>query len=207
MAIEPRPPTLRQRQAQATRDEIVAAARRLFAQHGYVDTSVAQIAEEAGVAVQTVYKSMHTKGALLMALVDAIDDEAEVPALQAELASTTDPPELVRACVKLTRQIHERCGDIIRALASAAPVDADAAAALAEGERRHREGTGRLARRLHALGALRDGISAADAGVRISLLTSHHAYDELVGDRGWSHDKAAAWAERALTTQLLREVG
>jgi hypothetical protein len=63
------------------------------------------------------------------------------------------------------------------------------------------------ARRLHALGALRDGISAADAGAQISLLTSHHAYDELVGDRGWSHDEAAAWAEHALTTQLLREAG
>ena len=130
----PKPPTLRQRQAAATRGAIVAAARRLFAQHGYVDTPVAQIAEEAGVAVQTVYKSMGTKRAILMVLVEAIDEEAEVPALGAGIAAATDPTEIVRAGVKLTRQMNERCGDIIRALASAAPVDADAAAALAEGD-------------------------------------------------------------------------
>lgn len=200
----PSPPTLRQRQAQATRDEIAAAARRLFAERGYLDTSVAEIAQEAGVAVQTVYKSMRTKAAILMALLDAIDAEADVPALQAGIAAATDATELVRAGVTLTRQMNERCGDIIRALASAAPVDADAATALAEGERRHRDGTGDLARRLDALGALRDGISAEDAAVQLSLLTSRHAYGELVGDRGWSFDAAAAWIERALMTRLLR---
>ena len=199
-----KPPTLRQRQAQATRAAIVAAARRLFAQHGYVETSVAEIAEEAGVAVQTVYKSMGTKAAILMALVDAIDEEADVPALGAGIASATDPAELVRAGVRLTRQVSERCGDIVRALASAAPVDADAAAALAEGERRHRDGTASLARRLDALGALREGVSAEDAGVQISLLTSRHVYDELVRDRGWSYDKAAQWIEQTLTARLLR---
>jgi len=200
----PKPPTLRQRQAAATRGAIVAAARQLFARQGYVETSVMEIAEEAGVAVQTVYKSMGSKRAILMALVEAIDEEAEVPALRAGIASVTDPTELVRAGVKLTRQISERCGDIVRALASAAPVDADAAAALAEGERRHRDGTAGLARRLHALGALREGISAEDAGVQISLLTSRHAYDELVVDRGWGYDKAAMWIEHTLTARLLR---
>ena len=83
-------------------------------------------------------------------------------------------------------------------------MDADAAAALAEGERRHRAGTANLARRLHKLGALREGISAEDAGVQISLLTSRHAYDELVVDRGWGYDKAAMWIEHTLTARLLR---
>ena len=197
--------TLRQRQAQATRSDIAAAARRLFEQGGYVDTSMAQIAEEAGVAVQTVYKSMGSKAAILMALVDVIDEEADTHALQADLVSARDAGALVRAGVRLTRQIQERCGDIIRAIASAAPVDADAAAVLAEGERRHRDGTAALARRLHALGALRDGVSAEDAAVRFSLMTSRHAYGELVGDRGWSFDQAAAWIERSLTTELLRD--
>ena len=198
-----RPGTLRQRQAQATRGDIAAAARRLFAERGYADTSVAQIAEEAGVAVQTVYKSMGSKAAILMALVDVIDDEADVRGLEANLASARDAGDVLRAGVTLTRQMQERCGDIIGAIAGAAAVDADAAAVLAEGERRHRDGTAALARRLHALGALGDGISAEDAAVRFSLLTSRHAYRELVADRGWSYDEAAAWIERTLTSDLL----
>ena len=163
---------------------------------------MAEIAEEAGVAVQTVYKSMRTKAAILMALLDVIDEEAEVPALQADIAAATDAAELIRAVVKLTRQMNERCGDIIRALASAAPVDPDAAAGLAEGERRHRDGTGGVARKLDGLGAL--AVSAEDAAVQFSLLTSRHAYDELVRERGWSYDQAAEWIERTLTERLLR---
>ena len=41
--------------ADQTRRESLEAARRLFAERGYVGTSVADIAAEAGVAVQTIY--------------------------------------------------------------------------------------------------------------------------------------------------------
>jgi AcrR family transcriptional regulator len=203
MTSSPRP-TLRRRQAEATRREIVGAARRLFAEHGFVDTSVAQIAEEAGVAVQTVYKSMGSKRALLMALVDAIDEEAELPVLRAQLDAADDGPGLVHGVVAVTRAFPERCGDIISALSSAARVDPDAAAALAEGERRHREGAAYAAGRLDEVGALRDGTSADDAAVLITLLTSRHSYEELVRARGWTFDAAARWVEDALTAQLLR---
>jgi AcrR family transcriptional regulator len=203
MPATPRQPTLRDRQAQATRDEIVRAARRLFAEHGFVDTSVAQIAEEAGVAVQTVYKSMGSKRALLMALNDAIDEEADVPALARALAEATDGRRLLHAVVMLTRGIVERTGDIVRALDTAAPVDADAAAALAEGERRHREGTMGAARRLEELGELRPGVAVEDAGVLIGLLTSRHVYEDLTRTRGWSFDDAERWVEDQLAAQLL----
>src|SRR4051794_36121071 len=110
-----KPPTLRQRQAEATRAGIVAAARTLFAEHGFVDTSVAQIAEAAGVAVQTVYKSWGTKRALLMALNDVIDADADVPTLARAIGEATDGPALIHAVVMLTRGIVEQAGDIVRA--------------------------------------------------------------------------------------------
>ena len=50
-----KPPSLRERQAQLTRDEILKAARRLFADRGYTRTTVRDIAEAAGVSSQTVY--------------------------------------------------------------------------------------------------------------------------------------------------------
>ena len=58
-----KPPTLRARQAQLTRDEILGAARRLFAEQGYSRTSVRDIAEAAGVSAQTVYDSIGSKQA------------------------------------------------------------------------------------------------------------------------------------------------
>ena len=73
-----KPPSLRERQAQLTRDEILKAARRLFAERGYTRTSVRDIAEAAGVSAQTVYDSIGSKQALVARLNDLIDVEAGI---------------------------------------------------------------------------------------------------------------------------------
>jgi AcrR family transcriptional regulator len=48
-------PTHRQRQAQETKDRIIAAARSLMAAKGWAATTIDAIASEAGVATQTIY--------------------------------------------------------------------------------------------------------------------------------------------------------
>src|SRR5215510_320794 len=62
----------------ATRRRVLDAAQRLFVEQGYTATTIADIAREAGVAVQSVYKAGHSKAELLHAVVDlavAGDDE------------------------------------------------------------------------------------------------------------------------------------
>src|ERR671937_2765734 len=58
----------RREQAAATRREILEAAQRLFENQGYVATTMAAIAAEAGVALKTVYVAFETKSGLLRAL-------------------------------------------------------------------------------------------------------------------------------------------
>src|SRR4029077_20542531 len=58
----------RREQAEATRKEILDAAQRLFVRDGYVATSMAAIAKQAGVALKTVYLGFETKSGLLRAL-------------------------------------------------------------------------------------------------------------------------------------------
>ena len=58
----------RQEQAKATRMQILDAAEKLFIRDGYVPTSMAAIAKEAGVALKTVYNAFETKSGLLRAL-------------------------------------------------------------------------------------------------------------------------------------------
>ena len=55
----------RQRKAQATRRRVLDAAETLFIRDGYATTTMAAIAGEADVAVQTVYAVFGTKRALL----------------------------------------------------------------------------------------------------------------------------------------------
>lgn len=60
----------RRDQARTTRRAIVAAAGRLFVDAGYGATTQQQIADEAGVAVQTIYATFGTKRAILEQLLD-----------------------------------------------------------------------------------------------------------------------------------------
>ncbi|HTL86160.1 MAG TPA: TetR/AcrR family transcriptional regulator [Acidimicrobiia bacterium] len=69
---------LRTQQAKETRRTIRDAAEKLFLANGYVATSINAIAEEAGVAPETVYATFKNKRALLKELIDvsvAGDDE------------------------------------------------------------------------------------------------------------------------------------
>lgn len=63
--------TLRRKQADQTRAEILAAATRLFTDNGWAGTSMREIAREAGVAVETVYSSIGSKVAVLVAAMES----------------------------------------------------------------------------------------------------------------------------------------
>src|SRR6187401_3225177 len=62
---QPKSRTSRRDRARATRLRIAKAAYTLFCERGYDGTTMADIADAAGVAVQTVYFTFHTKGELL----------------------------------------------------------------------------------------------------------------------------------------------
>ena len=66
--FEPSRQTLRERLREATSREILAAAEQVFAEQGLDRASMAQIAEQAGVAVGTLYNRFKDREALLEAL-------------------------------------------------------------------------------------------------------------------------------------------
>ena len=80
-------PTRRDR-ARATRLRITRAAYDLFCERGYTATTMAEIAESAGVAVQTVYFAFHTKSELLSRTYDfAVRARASRSVLSSSLGS------------------------------------------------------------------------------------------------------------------------
>ena len=113
MEVSARRPNRREVAAAETRREILRAARRLFAERGFASTSVQQIAEESGVAVQTIYSSIGSKAALVLALNDLIDEEAGVAGLAAglemgvnkEAATPVVLNDLLSACSELERML------------------------------------------------------------------------------------------------------
>ena len=196
-------PNRREVAAAETRREILRAARRLFAKHGYAGTSLQQIAEESGVAVQTIYSSVGSKAALVLALNDLIDEEAGVAQLGAGVLGETGPPTMIAKAIHLTRQLNERCGDLIQVLLSAEPAEPDVAAAVADGMRRHESGGSALAQRLETLGALRAGTTPERAAAVFSMMTSPASWLQLTQRAGWTFDESEAWLTASLTQLLL----
>ena len=185
-------PDRRQAMADQTRRDILHTARELFARQGYAATSVTDIAREAGVAVQTIYARLGSKRGMLMALIDLIDQEAGAGDLAAAIRAAATAADALAAEVRLTRVFQERCGDIIGALFAAAAVEPDLAAAVAEGQRRHRDGARLAVACIAELGGLRENLAPERAAALIAIATTHEAWRELRDAYRLSWDDAEA---------------
>jgi AcrR family transcriptional regulator len=84
--------SLKIKSAQLRRDHIVQAAIKVFTAKGYHRATIRDIAKEAGVADGTIYLSFANKEALLMAVLDPLD-EAKAPMLAIE--PNTNPKEFL----------------------------------------------------------------------------------------------------------------
>jgi AcrR family transcriptional regulator len=191
-------------QAEQTRVEIIAAARRQFAINGYAATSMKQIATEAGVSVQTVYDSVGSKAELVRRLNDLIDVEAGVVEIAMTIPGTTDALALVRVPAMITRRIVERCGDILRACLDGARAEPDLAPVVDEGGRRHRAGARAVTERLASLGALDPELAADDAAVTIAALADYRVALMLLDDHGYTLDAVEEWIATTTARAVLR---
>jgi AcrR family transcriptional regulator len=180
------------------------AARRLFAERGYVATSMTAIAEEAGTAVQTIYDSVGPKRAILLALVEASEEEVGVMAYVQRLMQTQDPREAVGIQVEISRQFAERFGDVFVTLMSAAPTDPDVAEAWQRANMGHRTGAGFVVKRLVELGALRGDMPVERAADIVGALTWGATWQQFIRIYGWSLDDCDTWMKETLQRLLLR---
>lgn len=200
----PRPPGRRGVQADDTRSTILAAARRHFAKTGYAGTSLKDIASEAGVSVQTVYDSIGPKPALVRALNDQIDGEAQIGEIASLLGTSHDPVVIARIPAMITRRLTERCGDILRGVMAGGQAEPGLVPLVEEGGRRHRAGAATVAGRLAGLGALIEGLDVDEAARTIATLTDFRVALSLVDDHGQSFDQVEDWMARSISRMVLR---
>jgi AcrR family transcriptional regulator len=186
--------TGRRAAAEVTRQRILGAARELFLARGYAATTMAAIAEAAGVSVETIYLSVGPKAALVRYLVEMAlsGTDRPVPALERagvrEIMSEPDAGRKVRLFARLVRQLQERLAPIWAVVVEAASTDAELAALIAELNQRH-VGTMRLfVEHLAATGGLRAEVPPDLAADIIWAMNSPAFYRLLVIDRGWSGD-------------------
>jgi AcrR family transcriptional regulator len=207
-SVKPRRPyrsAQREARARATRERIVQAARTLFARDGYDATTLLAVAQEAAVAVQTVYATYGSKGAILAALLEVLDQQAEVGTLIAQLeAAASAPAEQLRMLALFNRQLFERGADVLAVLRQAGTGQGDAAAVWQEGEQRRRLGQARYVHDWAVNRALREGLEEGAAADILWTLTGPEVYQLLVKESGWSASYYERWLTATLQTLLLR---
>lgn len=202
--------TKRRLQSAQTRRRIIDTAARVFVERGYTGATIPLIAAEAGVAVETVYRSATGKAGLLR---EAIQATLAGGAERAELAieqrpgilrviEETDPRRQLRAYAATQPGVWSRVGPLLRVLDEAAgePALAQLRSELAE-QRLH--GLRSFAGLLSERGALKPGLAVDKARDLIWTLCAQANYDALVTARSWSHADYREWLAEALTAALL----
>ena len=104
--------------------------------------------------------------------------------------------------MRFTRAFQERCGDVIGSLFATFGAEPQLTEAVAEGQRRHRDGARITVDPIAELGgrcrcAARPGHGAAEPAL------GHDGCRELVDGQGLSRDDAEAWLATALARALL----
>ncbi len=199
----------RAEQTQANRERMRVAAQTLFTARGYSATSMQAIADEAGMAVQTLYFTFGTKRALLGELLDvavAGDDEPvpnlERPQVMAALENP-DPVAQLREQARLAREVYERVAPVLQVVAHAATADPEIHELWETNNAQRAVVMKRMTTALAAKTALREGLDVAMATDITLALLSSELYHLLTARRGWDAARWEKWTADALVTQLL----
>ena len=186
--------------AQATRERVVAAAAPLFVAHGYLDTTMAELAGAAGVAVQTLYLAFGSKAAVLAAVWEAAGRER--PAGWAEaLATAPDGPVALARHVDLTTAAVERRHPLDAVLRAAA-ADPEPAELLATARAAALDAHARAVDELAEHPGFTVDMSLQRATDVLATLLAPETYGLLVVQQGWTTPDWAEWALRHLVADL-----
>ena len=199
--------TGRQAQARRNRQAILDATQRQFLEGGYAATTIAAVAAEAGVSVETIYKAFGGKPGLVRAIYDrGLVGPEPVPAYRRadELREReTDPRAIMRNWGTIASEVSSVVSPIERLVRAAAASDHDMAALLqAHNDLRERRAR-HHARFLKERGYLREGVSVAQATDILWTCTSDELYDLLVTQRGWSPPRFARFLADFMINALL----
>ncbi len=201
---------LRREQAAATRAAILEAAQRLFERNGYVGTSMAEIAAEAGVALKTVYLAFETKRGLLLALWHLLlrGDEQAAPVGERpwyrEVLDEPDPEQQLRLNARNSRVVKERAAGLLEIIRSAAPADPEIGALWDRIQREFHANQRAIVESLQKKKALRRGLGVDRAADILWTLNHPNVYQLLVGERGWTPAQFERWLADATCSQLLK---
>jgi AcrR family transcriptional regulator len=190
-------------------DKILHAAMSLFVTRGYPSTTVEMIAQEAGVAVQTVYFSFRAKVNILKQLVDinVAGDTQPTAILQrawvTDALAEPDPARQLEIQVKGTAAIHRRVAPLLNVLRCASDTDPAVGELWRANQEQRRALQRQLIIALRRKGGLPPQMRLGQAVDISYTMLGPELFHVLVTERGWSIPEWERWTLRVLHRELL----
>lgn len=203
----------RREQAQATRREVLACARRLFLERGYAQTTMPSIAQAGGVSKEMLYAAWGSKAGIVGALLRETlrGEEDAAPLEQGEKIAAIRAAGSARAALELygalLAEVQPQLAPMLRLLRAGAAGDEELALMLARNSTDRLAGMRRFAEHLAERGALAPGLDVEHARDVLWTLNSPELFDLLVTERGWSTERYGSWVAALLASALLSGAG
>jgi AcrR family transcriptional regulator len=199
--------TARRERAEQTRCAIIDAAERRFLADGYSATTVAEVATDAGVSAETVYKAFGSKPGLVRAIRErALAGEGTVPAEQRSDALAqyeADARKIFDGWGRLTAEVAPRTMPILLLVRDAAATDPEMAALRDELDADRHGRMTENARRLHKAGHLRRGMTVREAADVLWAYSAPELYELLVLRQGWSAARHGRFVANGMAAAIL----
>ena len=195
---------MRQRQAEETRQRILAEARAILTTQGYVGMTMEAIAEAAEVSPKTVAAVVGSKREILAELVQPDAFDAPIQELLSQLRTGQEPKQRVKLVVLITRRVYESLHTEFELLRTAGVVDPELADLARRIEVRRRHNQTYLITDLHERRALRNTLSPEEALDILWSLTGYDLYRMLVLECGWEAERYENWLGQLLLDRLLQ---
>lgn len=196
--------TRRRAAAEERQRQVLDVAARRFAADGWTNTTVAEVAEEAGVSPELIFRKIGGKGGLLVGALQqgsaGPGPDLKTAIRQLGLDKETSAAKRLAALADLSARSTEAQAPLVPALATAADQDAEARATVKEVQQRRRAAARALAAAL--VGAKRS--APADLADEVYVLTSAETYLQFTREAGWSRKRYAEWLHNALRDALAR---
>lgn len=204
---QPQPRTRRDEYAEQTRQAVVDAARRLFAERGYVATTVNEIAAASRVSPGTVYQQCGGKQGLLHTLMDTWTTSELVQGTLDRVDSARTLDEFFDVLSDSYLEFWRRYDDIVQLVLATAVHDDSAADSLADATVRHRGALHTIAGVLRRHMELPDSFTDDDfADLTLYHYGPHNGFHFTVTVLGWPQDRAQRFLRAQFSSSLSQVV-
>jgi AcrR family transcriptional regulator len=172
-----------------TRAAVLDAAWELLEEQGAQRTTMAAVADRAGVSRRALYLHFSSRADLLLALHDHIDERLDLAASIRPIRQATDAVAALEAFALHLGRFHPRILRLDLALLQAKRDDPDVAVLVAQGQQRWLEGCRGIVQRLAEEGVLAEPWTVDTAADLLWSFMFPEALERLTVERGWTDER------------------